>query len=287
MAIALTAWLMAPAPMAWTSTRCWVRTTPAMAPATATGLEVADTLRISIAGRGGRGGAAAALLGSEDVPVDPFDCCGVSRVSIYCSQDGIEGYGALRHLKPDWQARQEALQADPPIHADNGVPGTDHSQVRHIGGALGQDAGIGRGDVGVGAEHEAGPAVQVPAQRHLLGGGLGVHIHDPHPSRLAAPDDLVHGRERGVVGWHEEPALDVADQHHPLLPQVVAEPAAPWGTAGIVLGPQDWAVAVEPILHLALIPDVVAAGQDIDAQGEQVVRDLGGQPEPAGGIFAV
>src|SRR4030081_1690084 len=41
------AWLMAPAPMAWTSTLDWDRMTPAMAPATATGLLVADTLRTS------------------------------------------------------------------------------------------------------------------------------------------------------------------------------------------------------------------------------------------------
>src|ERR1700686_3491309 len=47
MAIAFIAWLMAPAPIAWTSTFDWLRTTPAMAPATATGLLVAETLRIS------------------------------------------------------------------------------------------------------------------------------------------------------------------------------------------------------------------------------------------------
>src|ERR1700733_12784587 len=35
MAIALMAWLMAPAPIAWTSTFFWVRTTPAIAPASA------------------------------------------------------------------------------------------------------------------------------------------------------------------------------------------------------------------------------------------------------------
>src|SRR3982074_140775 len=39
MAIALTAWLMAPAPIAWTSTRPLLLITPAMAPATATGFE--------------------------------------------------------------------------------------------------------------------------------------------------------------------------------------------------------------------------------------------------------
>src|SRR5487761_949164 len=46
-AIALTAWLIAPAPMACTSTLCWLRMTPAMAPATETGLLVAETLRTS------------------------------------------------------------------------------------------------------------------------------------------------------------------------------------------------------------------------------------------------
>src|SRR5205807_557692 len=47
MAIALIAWLIAPAPMAWTSTFDELRITPAIAPATATGLDVAETLRTS------------------------------------------------------------------------------------------------------------------------------------------------------------------------------------------------------------------------------------------------
>src|SRR5947199_5868330 len=51
MAIALTAWLIAPAPMAWTSTRPLLRITPAIAPATATGLEVAETLSTSTGAR--------------------------------------------------------------------------------------------------------------------------------------------------------------------------------------------------------------------------------------------
>src|SRR5437870_1353283 len=51
MAMALTAWLMAPAPIAWTSTRPLLRMTPAMAPATATGLEVAETFSTSTGAR--------------------------------------------------------------------------------------------------------------------------------------------------------------------------------------------------------------------------------------------
>src|SRR5207249_3686822 len=45
--MALTAWLIAPAPIAWTSTRPLLRITPAIAPATATGFEVAETLSTS------------------------------------------------------------------------------------------------------------------------------------------------------------------------------------------------------------------------------------------------
>src|SRR5215831_12517615 len=47
MARALTAWLTAPAPIACTSTLCRSRITPAIAPATAVGREVAATLMIS------------------------------------------------------------------------------------------------------------------------------------------------------------------------------------------------------------------------------------------------
>src|SRR3954471_23112055 len=67
MAMALTAWLRAPAPTTWTSTAPDCRTTPAMAPATEFGLERLDTLRISTGPPGGRG-----ALGPRkfDGPVD-------------------------------------------------------------------------------------------------------------------------------------------------------------------------------------------------------------------------
>src|SRR5438445_2128675 len=67
MAMALMAWLMAPAPMACTSTRCWVRTTPAMAPATATGLLVAETLRISNCGSAPWFGTREIVCEDEDI----------------------------------------------------------------------------------------------------------------------------------------------------------------------------------------------------------------------------
>src|ERR1700737_2506411 len=88
MAIAFTAWLMAPAPIACTSTRLWLRTTPAIAPATATGLEVAETFRLAIAARALRGPPPAGLAESVFSPVEPFDGGFVSRVSIYSIEIG-------------------------------------------------------------------------------------------------------------------------------------------------------------------------------------------------------
>src|ERR1700736_2396881 len=87
-AIALTAWLMAPAPIACTSTRVWLRTTPAIAPATATGFEVAETFKISMAARAARGTPASGLAESVFSPVEPFDGGFVSRVSIYSIEIG-------------------------------------------------------------------------------------------------------------------------------------------------------------------------------------------------------
>jgi hypothetical protein len=73
--------------MACTSTRLWLRTTPAIAPATATGLEVAETFRISTALRVARGRPAAGLADNVLSPVEPFDGGVVSRVSTYSTED--------------------------------------------------------------------------------------------------------------------------------------------------------------------------------------------------------
>src|SRR3977135_326954 len=84
---------MAPAPIACTSTRVWLRTTPAIAPATATGFEVAETFKISMAARAVRGIPAAGLAESVFSPVEPFAGGVVSRVSIYSIEIGDRTFG--------------------------------------------------------------------------------------------------------------------------------------------------------------------------------------------------
>src|SRR3979411_3295831 len=114
MAIALTAWLIAPAPIAWTSTRVWLRTTPAIAPATATGFEVAETFKISMAARAARGTPAAGLAESVFSPVEPFDGGLVSRVSIYSIEIGHRTFDwPPAHLNPKSRGRQAPTRPSP------------------------------------------------------------------------------------------------------------------------------------------------------------------------------
>src|SRR5438874_12798272 len=107
-AIALTAWLIAPAPMAWTSTRPLLRITPAIAPATATGLEVAETLSTSTGARS----AVIAGTPSNMFSVDSLDRCSSACRSINVNQYGIECDRSGRHRQAIENPRQQALNDD-------------------------------------------------------------------------------------------------------------------------------------------------------------------------------
>src|SRR3979411_1674216 len=96
MAIALTAWLMAPAPMAWTSTRPLLRITPAIAPATATGLEVAETFSTSTGARS----VVIAGTPSNMFTVDSLDRCSSSGGTANGNHYRIECHGSRCHLEP-------------------------------------------------------------------------------------------------------------------------------------------------------------------------------------------
>src|SRR5438309_1199877 len=122
MAIALTAWLMAPAPMAWTSTRPLLRITPAIAPATATGLEVAETLSTSTGARS----VVIAGTPSNMFSVDSLDRCSPACRSINVNQYGIECHGSRRHREAVGHPRQKALQDDVLVHPDAAVAGPNH-----------------------------------------------------------------------------------------------------------------------------------------------------------------
>src|ERR671923_3094065 len=148
MAIALTAWLMAPAPIACTSTRPLLRITPAIAPATATGFEVAETLSTSTGARS----ADIAGTPSNMFTVDSLDRCSPAAGGINGNQNRIESHRSGRHHEAVRNPRQEALDDDVLVHADAPVARPDHAHIGHVGGASGEHPGVGGRDVGVCAD---------------------------------------------------------------------------------------------------------------------------------------
>ena len=94
-------------------------------------------------------------------------------------------------------------------------------------------------------------------------------------------------RERRVELVHEDAAHGVDDGDLFAGIGVVHEPAAAGGLVGVVDRPQDGPIGVEVVVDLALVPDVVAAGDDVDPAAEQLLGQARGQARPGGGVLAV
>src|SRR2546421_2892241 len=194
MALALPAWLIAPAPIAWTSTRPLLRMTPAMAPATATGFEVAETLSTSTGARS----TVIAGTPSNMFTVDSLDRCCAAGGTANGNQNRVECHGPGGHHEPVRNARQEPLDDHVLVHPDAAVPRPDHAHIRDVGRPLGEDSGVGGRDVRVGADHGARPAVKVPTHCRLFRGCFGVHVAEDNPEVRMGRQDCVGGAKRVV-----------------------------------------------------------------------------------------
>src|SRR3989449_5142980 len=234
MAIALTAWLIAPAPMAWTSTRPLLRITPAIAPATATGLEVAETLSTSTGARS----TVIAGTPSNMFTVDSLDRCSSACRTINVNQYRIECHGSGRHCETARDTREEPLHDDVFVHSDAAVTRPDHPHIRHVGGSSRQDPRVGRRHVRVRAHDRARPAVQVPAHRVLLRRRLRVHVAKDDARVRMRGEDRVGGAEGVVERVQEDPPDQVHDQHLTTSCFDHAPPPAGGGRR-VVGGPKD------------------------------------------------
>src|SRR2546430_5435000 len=251
MAIALTAWLMAPAPIAWTSTRPLLRMTPAIAPATATGLEVAETLSTSTGARS----ADIAGTPSNMFTVDSLDGRRPAGGTTNGNQYRIECHGSRRHNEPVRNPAQEALDHHPLVHPDAPVARPDHAHVGHVRGAAGKDPGVGGRDVRMSAHDGAGPAVPVPAHGGLFRGRLGVHVTEDNLDVWVCRQDPVR-RPEGVVERVEEDAPDqVHDQDLPAAGLEHA-PTLAGGRGRVVGRPED-------VLEVRQLPHELLLGKDV------------------------
>src|SRR5579863_1293905 len=134
---------------------------------------------------------------------------GLARGIVHVHDHRVQLDRSLGRLHADRQRREESFENHFLFYADYRVIWTRHAGVRLIGGAAGQDAGIGGGNVGVGADHGRDATVQIPTHGHLLAGEFRVKINEPHLDRVERRQNLIRLAKRAARRWHISPALQV------------------------------------------------------------------------------
>lgn len=182
----------------------------------------------------------------------------------------------------------EALDDDVFVAAEDGVVGAAEADVGDVGGAVGEDFFVGGLDVGVGAEDGGDFAVEHEAEGDFFGGCFGVEVYeDAGGFFFDFGDEVVDGVEGVVDGdVHEGASHGVDDAEF----DAVAgddDVAGAWAVFGKVEGADEAGFFGEEGLDFALVPCVVAEGDDVDFVAEDFVGDFWGDAAAAGGVFAV
>src|SRR5262249_2840101 len=95
------------------------------------------------------------------------------------------------------------------------------------------------------------------------------------------------GPERVVEIAHEDPAHGVDHEDIAAVRSLEQAGSPPRRSLREIDRPQQPVVALDEDQGLALIPDVIAAGDDVGARVEQLGQDLLGDAEAAGSVLAV
>jgi len=147
--------------------------------------------------------------------------------------------------------------------------------------------------MGVGAEEGGDATVEVPAEGNFLRGGFAVEVEEDYFCGDLA-EQLVGFAEGIVAGGHEDAALKVHDGIGLAGGEFALVDTEAGCADGVVGGAEDAAAAnvgVDGNGHvfedLALVPDVVAGGDDVCAEIEELFCDRRGDAKAASGVFSV
>ena len=218
---------------------------------------------------------------------------GAAGGSVAGDEDGAHLWIAFGGFELAGHSGKEAVEDELGFDSYDGVVGAGHAYVGDEGGPVGKDTGVGGGNVGVGAEDGGDAAVEVPAEGDLFAGGLGMDVEEDDGGGDLA-EKLVGLAEGVVAGGHEDAALEVDNGVLLAGGEFALVEAEARSSGGVVGGAEDAAAAEVRIggnghvlEDLALVPDVVAGGDDVRSHVEDFFGERGGDAEAAGGVFAV
>ena len=133
------------------------------------------------------------------------------------------------------------------MDADDGVVRAGHAYVGLVGGAVGEDALVGGGDVGVRADDGGEASVEIPTEGYFFAAGFAMEVEeDDFGGGLAGDlgEELVGFAEGVVAGGHEDSALEVHDGVGLAGGEFALVEAEARSADGVVGGAEDTAAAL-------------------------------------------
>lgn len=223
-----------------------------------------------------------------ETEIQAFDGAGATGRFLDIKENGVHLDVALGDGEADRERVVEALDNWAPLHADDAAVRARHANVRDVGRAAWKDAIIGGLHMGVRAENGGDFAIEIPTHGQLFGGGFGVHVEDDYLDvRREFGEFAFEGAKRIIDRDHEGSALGI---EHGIFHAIFGRPDkdASARRAGGKIGGAKQTRLVRKIFHdFAAVPNVVAAGEDFNAQAEQFLSNPRSDAEARGGILAI
>src|SRR5256712_3929341 len=214
---------------------------------------------------------------------------GVARAMIVSFDEyGVHLHIARGYVEAGGHAVEKFADDALAVHAEDAAVRAGHADIGDVGGALGQDAFVGGGDVRVRANDGGDAPVEVIAHRYLFAGRLGVHVHqDERDIRRQFAELAIRFAERVIDGAQKHAALQIEHGVFHAVFRGAGEDAA----AGIALGKirraQQARLLRNVVQDFAAVPTVVSAGEDIDSGAKELFGETRRDAEARGGVFAV
>ncbi len=146
---------------------------------------------------------------------------------------------------------------------------------------------VGGLNVGMRAENARDTSVKIAPKCDLFRRCFGMKIDKHYRRALAQADDTrVSASERIVDGRHKRSPHEIEDADGHAVDREGCG-ASTGHRRRIVRRPNHAVAGLEILAEVALIEDVVAAGDEVDAACEDLFGGLGGQAKTTGRVFAV
>ena len=227
-------------------------------------------------------------VGGFGVDPDSLDPLGLFGVAVDGDQDAVQSHVTRGDLEWERHLRSERFQDVLDAPAEDGIVRAGHADIGDICGAVGQNPLVGGNDVGVRAETETDPAVEVIAHCDFLAGRLGVEIDDYDLGVLLDLRQDSVGRLVGAVtGLHKKTPYQGNNRNGRAFGGLVEGSAF----AGRLLGEIGWPNYIirrfQRRYDFPFAIGMVAQGNEVYAIPKQFIVYLPGQARAAGGVFGV